>query len=68
MNSFYEIKIEGKDVKRFIKKMYNTNIYIEDIELYDRVAYIKISKENYVKLKKCCLYREIVLKYKYIGL
>lgn len=51
MHSLYEIKIEGRDVKRFIKKLYNANIYMEDIELYDRVAYIKVNKENYEKIK-----------------
>ena len=52
MHSLYQIKIEGRDVKRFIKKLYNANIYMEDIELYDRVAYIKINKQNYEKIKK----------------
>lgn len=52
MHSLYQIKIEGRDVKRFIKKLYNASIYIEDMELYDRVAYIKVTKENYEKIKK----------------
>ena len=52
MYSLYQIKIEGRDVKRFIKKLYNASIYIEDMEIYDRVAYIKVSKENYEKIKK----------------
>ena len=52
MHSFYQIKIEGRDVKRFIKKLYNASIYIEDMEIYDRVAYIKVTKENYEKIKK----------------
>lgn len=50
--SMYKIKIEGRDVKRFIKKLLSSNIYIEDIEIYDKYAYIKVNKENYEKLKK----------------
>lgn len=50
--SFYELKITGKDVKRFIKKLFNQKIYIENIEIYDKYAYIKVSKDNYEKVKK----------------
>ena len=52
MQSLYEVKIEGKNTKRFIKKVYSSGIYIEDIEMNDKVAYLKLTKENYEKLKK----------------
>ena len=29
--SIYEVKIEGKDIRRFIQKLYRCNIYFEDI-------------------------------------
>ena len=52
MQSLYEVRIEGKNTKRFIKKVYSSGIYIEDIEMNDKVAYLKLTKENYEKLKK----------------
>lgn len=51
-NSYYELKIEGKDVKRFIKQLYNMHIYLENIEIKDKIAYVKVDKENYKKIKK----------------
>lgn len=49
--SFYKIKIEGKDVKRFIRMLYRSGIYFEEISLYRGSAYIKVDKDNYKKLK-----------------
>lgn len=49
--SFYKIKIEGKDVKRFIKMLYRSGIYFEKISLDRGSAYIKVDKDNYKKLK-----------------
>lgn len=51
-SSTYKIKIEGKDVKRFIKKLYSNNIYFNDIEMYDKYAYVEVDKSNYEKLKQ----------------
>lgn len=48
--SIYEVKIEGKDIKRFIQKLYRCNIYFEDIDIYNKVAYLKLTHENYKKL------------------
>ncbi len=50
--SIYEVRVEGNDIKRFIKKLYRSNIYIEDLEIYDKCAYFKLTKENYEKLIK----------------
>ena len=47
--SFYKIKIEGKDVKRFIRMLYRSGIYFEEISLDHGSAYIKVDKENYKK-------------------
>ncbi len=49
--SFYKIKIEGKNVKRFIRMLYRSGIYFEEISLDHGSAYIKVDKENYKKLK-----------------
>ena len=49
--SFYKIKIEGKDVKRFIRMLYRSGIYFEEISLDRGSAYIKVDKDNYKKLK-----------------
>jgi hypothetical protein len=51
-NNYYELKIEGKDVKRFIKQLYNLGIYFEDIQFIDKYSYVKIDSNNYKKLKK----------------
>lgn len=50
--NYYELKIEGKDVKRFIKQLYNLNIYFEDIEFIDKDVYVKVDESNYKKIKK----------------
>lgn len=50
--SIYEVKIEGKDVKRFIKTLYRRKIEIIDI-LYDNdKVLLKLDKNNYQKLLK----------------
>jgi similar to stage IV sporulation protein len=51
-NNYYELKIEGKDVKRFIKQLYNLGIYFEEIQFIDKYSYVKIDSNNYKKLKK----------------
>lgn len=52
LNNYYELKIEGKDVKRFIKQLYNMNIYFEEIRFIDKTVYIKVNKNNLDKIKK----------------
>lgn len=51
-NSYYELKIEGKDVKRFIKQLYSLDIYFENIEFKDKEVYVKVDNTNYKKIKK----------------
>ena len=50
--SFYKIKIEGKDVKRFIRMLYRSGIYFEEISLDHGSAHIKVDKKNYKKLNE----------------
>lgn len=50
--SFYKLKITGKDVKRFLKQLYNLNIYFEEIEFRKRDLYVKVDDDNYKKIKK----------------
>lgn len=49
-NSIYEVKITGKDLKRFLKKLFRLNIYMIDISLRNKSLYLKLDKENYKKL------------------
>jgi len=50
IQSMYKVKITGKDVKRFIKKIYNSGVFINEIEIYSKYAYLKLDKRNYNKL------------------
>lgn len=50
--SYYRLKITGKDVKRFLKQLYNLNIFFEEIEFKEKELYIKVDKDNYKKIKK----------------
>lgn len=50
--SFYKLKITGKDVKRFLKQLYNLNIYFEEIEFRKKELYVKVDEDNYKKIKK----------------
>ena len=52
LNSLYELKIDGKDVKRFISQLYNMNIYFEEIRYIDKKVYIKVNKYNLDKIYK----------------
>ena len=49
-NNYYELKISGRDVKRFIKQLYNMKIYFEDIKFRDRDVYIKVDSYNYERI------------------
>lgn len=49
--SFYDIKISGKDVQRFIYNLHKMHINILNIEKYEKEAIIKVSSEDYKKIK-----------------
>ena len=59
--NMYKIKITGKDIKRFIKKLHQSGIYINEIELFEKSAYLKLDKNNYEKLLKIKTIYEIKL-------
>lgn len=50
--SYYELKIIGKDLKRFIRMLYKLNIYLENIKITDNECFIKVDKKNYNKILK----------------
>lgn len=48
--SIYEVKITGRNVKRFIKQLYRAGILLLDIKYKKKSVYIKLDKDNYNKL------------------
>ena len=48
--SKYKLKITGKDVKRFIRKLYNSGIFFDEIDIHEKYAYIKVDEDNYKKI------------------
>jgi len=52
IRSYYELKIIGKDLKRFIRMLYKLNIYLEEIRIIENECFIKIDKKNYDKILK----------------
>ena len=52
LQNIYEVKITGKDIKSFVKKIYKNKIFIEHLVFCDKSAYLKLDKENYERLKK----------------
>ncbi len=72
-HSIYEVKIEGKDVKRFIKTLYRKKIELLNIIYDNESVYIKVDKTNYEKLLEIKTIYQITLtklygleKYKYL--
>ncbi|MBQ7136725.1 MAG: sporulation protein YqfD [Bacilli bacterium] len=49
-NSIYEVKIEGKDIKRFIKSLYRRKIEIINILYGEDNVLLKLDKDNYQRL------------------
>ena len=49
-NSVYEVKIEGKDIKRFIRTLYRRRIELINIVYDNNNVSIKLDKSNYNKL------------------
>lgn len=50
--SFYDIQIIGKDIPRFIYNLHKMHINILNMEMYEKEAIIKVSEEDYKKIKK----------------
>ena len=49
-NSYYKLKINGKDIKRFIRSLYKNGVYFEEITYRGQVAFIKVDYSNYLKI------------------
>ncbi len=72
-NSIYELKIEGRDIKRFLKTLKRRKIEILNIVYSDESMLIKVDKNNYKKLLEIKTTYNITLtklygmiKYKYL--
>ena len=52
MKNFYEIKITGKDTKRFIRTLHRMKIQLYKIKYQDNSVVIWIDRENYQELRK----------------
>lgn len=50
--SLYDIQIIGKDVTRFIYNLHKMHINILNMELHDKEVIIKVTEEDYKKIKK----------------
>ena len=50
--NYYDIKITGKDVKRFINNLYRMGINFYNIKYLDKNVIIKVNKNDYLKIKK----------------
>lgn len=72
-NSFYEVRIQGKDVKRFIRTLYRQGIELINISYDNNSILVKLDKENYKKVLSIKTIYDIKLinlyglaKYKYL--
>ena len=50
--SFYDVKITGKDVKRFLHNLHKMHIEFLNITFFKNSVIIKVSKEDYKKILK----------------
>ena len=71
--SIYEVKIEGKDIRRFIKTLYKRKIELINIVYDEENILVKLDKTNYKKLLEIKTIYEITLtrlygftKYKFL--
>ena len=48
--SYYEVKVTGRNVKRFIKQVYKMGVFLHDVKYVEKSVYIKLDRENYFKL------------------
>ena len=52
IKNYYLIKIEGKDVKKFLKSLYKKGILFNNIVFLDNILFCKLDDTNYNKLIK----------------
>lgn len=61
---YYDLKITGKDVKRFINGLSKMHINLYDIKYYDKSVIIKVNRLDYLKIKKIkTIYNIKIIKY-----
>ena len=61
---YYDLKITGKDVKRFINNLSKMHINLYDIRYIDKNAIIKVNRLDYLKIKKIkTIYKIKIIKY-----
>lgn len=49
---FYELKITGKDPRRFLKVLYKLNLPLYQIDIKEKELFVKVDEETYHKIKK----------------
>ena len=60
---YYDIRITGKDVKRFIHNLHKKNIEFLNIEFSDHSVIIKVTSSDYKKIKNIkTIYKVEVVK------
>ena len=68
--NYYEIKITGKDTKRFIRNLYKMHINFYNILYQEKSVIIKVNNKDYHKIKNIkTIYKiEVINKYGYLKL
>ena len=61
IKNYYLIKIEGKDVKNFLKSLYKKGILFNNIVFLDNILFCKLDDTNYNKLIKIKTYYKITV-------
>ena len=61
LKNYYLIKIEGKDVKRFLRKMYSIGVQFNNIDFYDNSLFCKLDEKNYKKISNVKTYYKITI-------
>lgn len=60
--SYYEVKVTGRNVKKFIKQVYKMGIFLQDIKYVGKSVYVRLDKENYSKLLNVKTIYDVELK------
>lgn len=63
----YELKITGKDLKRFLKNLHKMNVQLYNIEYFEKSIIIRVNEEDYKKIKSVKTIYEIEIT-SYFGL
>jgi len=64
MYNYYEIKITGKDIRRFIKTLYRMKVQLHKIKWEDSSVILWIDQEGFKKIKEIkTIYRIDIIGY-----